>query len=162
MLYIEHTFDMVRVRGRFSGVPADTCKEDGHAVGHNAAIKGFEAKKTGQPLELFESSGRRPVVLELLSSPWLKRTSDLAGPKRSEAEVPVEWDGEHARPASFEWKSRRYGIDQVVQQWAIDALWWDRERAVSRRCFRVIARGGVYDLAYDRLGERWLLVGVVD
>jgi hypothetical protein len=26
----------------------------------------------------------------------------------------------------------------------------------------VIAHGGVYDLAYDRLGERWLLVGVVD
>ena len=37
-----------------------------------------------------------------------------------------------------------------------------RGRAVSRRCFRVIARGGVYDLAYDRLGEQWLLVGVVD
>jgi hypothetical protein len=131
-------------------------------VGRNTAIKGFDANRAGQPLDLFERASRLPVVLELLSSPWLKRGSQLDGPKRSEVELPVEWDGERARPASFTRKGKRYAIDQVVQQWAVDARWWDRERAVSRRCFRVIARGGVYDLAYDRLGERWLLVGVVD
>lgn len=131
-------------------------------MGSNAAIKGFDAKRAGQPLDLFESASRLPVVLELLSSPWVRRGSELDGPKRSEIEVPVEWDGERARPAAFTRKGKRYAIDQVVQQWAVDARWWDRERAVSRRCFRVIARGGVYDLAFDRLGERWLLVGVVD
>ncbi|MDO8964069.1 MAG: DUF6504 family protein [Coriobacteriia bacterium] len=131
-------------------------------MGRNTAIKGFDAKKAGQPLSLFESAGRRPVVLELLSSPWVMRGSDVDAPKRAEVEVPVEWDGRLGRPAVFTWKGKRYTVDQLVQQWAVDALWWDRGRAVSRRCFRVIARGGVYDLAYDRIRERWLLVGVLD
>jgi hypothetical protein len=131
-------------------------------MGHNAAIRRFDAKKAGQPLDLFESASRLPVVMELLSSPWIRRGSQIEGPRRVEVEVPVEWDPERARPCSFLWKEKRYVIDALVQQWAIDALWWDRPRARSRRCFRVIARGGVYDLAYDRIGGRWLLVGVVD
>jgi hypothetical protein len=131
-------------------------------MGHNAAIRRFDAKKAGQPLNLFESASRRPVVLELLASPWIQRGSQIAGPWRAEVEVPVEWDAERARPCTFTWKQKHYVIDAVVQQWAVDALWWDRPRARSRRCFRVIARGGVYDLAYDRIGGHWLLVGVVD
>lgn len=131
-------------------------------MGHNAAIKGFDARKAGQPLDLFQSAGRAPIVLELLSTPWVTRGSQVAGPTRVEVEVPVEWDSEHARPLAFTWKQKRYAVDALVQQWAVDAMWWDRPRARSRRCFRVIARGGVYDLAYDRIGERWLLVGVVD
>lgn len=132
-------------------------------MGHNSAIKAFDARRPGQPLDLFEDAeGKLPVVLELLSSPWLKRGSQVSGPRRCEVEVPVVWDGERGRPRSFAWKGRVYVIDAIVQQWAVDALWWDRPRARSRRCFRVIARGGVYDLAYDRLGGRWLLVGVVD
>ena len=131
-------------------------------MGNNASIRRFDARKAGQPLDLFESASRLPVVLELLSTPWLRRSSDVDGPARVEIAVPVEWDAERRRPSSFIRKGKRYEIDQVVTQWAIDTRWWDRERAVSRRCFRVIARGGVYDLAYDRLGEQWLLVGVVD
>ena len=91
-------------------------------------------------------------VLELLSSPWISRGSQIDGPRRVEVEVPVEWDEERARPCSFVWKQKRYVIDALVQQWAVDSLWLDRSRARSRRCFRVIARGGVYDLAYDRIG----------
>ena len=128
----------------------------------NTAIRRFDARKAGQPLDLFESAGRLPVVLELLSTPWLRRTSDIDGPTRVEVAVTVEWDAERGRPRRFDRKGKRYEVDQVVSQWAVDTRWWDRERAVSRRCFRVIARGGVYDLAYDRLGEQWLLVGVVD
>jgi hypothetical protein len=131
-------------------------------MGRNAEIRRSDAKKAGQPLDLFESASRLPVVLELLSTPWLQRGSQLAGPKRVEVEVPVEWDAERGRPLAFLWKRKRYAIDAIVQQWAVEALWWDRPRARSRRCFRVIARGGVYDLAYDRIGERWLLVGVLD
>jgi hypothetical protein len=131
-------------------------------MGHNAAIRQFDAKKAGQPLDLFERAGRAPVILELLSTPWLQRGSQIAGPRRSEVEVPVQWDSERSRPLSFTWKDKRYVVDALVQQWAVDALWWDRRRARSRRCFRVIARGGVYDLAYDRIGEHWLLVDVVD
>lgn len=131
-------------------------------MGHNAAIRGFDPKKPGQPLDLFQAAGRLPVVLELLSTPWVKRGSQIDGPTRVEVEVPVDWDGEHGRPLAFTWKNKRYVVDALVQQWAVDSTWWDRPRARSRRCFRVIARGGVYDLAYDRIGERWLLVGVVD
>jgi hypothetical protein len=131
-------------------------------VGSNAPIRRFDARKAGQPLDLFESASRIPVVLELLSTPWLRRASDVSGPARVEVPVPVEWDPERGRPASFIRKGKRYEVDQVVTQWAVDTRWWDRERTVSRRCFRVIARGGVYDLAYDRIGEQWLLVGVVD
>ncbi len=131
-------------------------------MGNNAAIRRFDARKAGQPLDLFESASRLPVVLELLSTPWLRRGSDVNGPARVEVTVPVEWDAERGRPGSFLRKGKRYEVDQVVTQWAIDTRWWDRDRAVSRRCFRVVARGGVYDLAYDRLGEQWLLVGVID
>jgi hypothetical protein len=131
-------------------------------MGNNAAIRRFDARKAGQPLDLFESASRRPVVLELLSTPWIRRGSQVDGPRRVEVVVPVEWDPERARPCSFTWKEKRYVIDALVQQWAIDSLWWDPSRVRSRRCFRVIARGGVYDLAYDRIDGRWLLVGVVD
>lgn len=131
-------------------------------MGYNAAIRRFDAKKSGQPLDLFATGSRRPIVLELLASGFVHRGSEIEGPKRVEVEVPVEWDGERGRPVAFIWKTKRYAVDALVQQWAVDALWWDRAHARSRRCFRVIARGGVYDLAYDRLGERWLLVGVVD
>lgn len=131
-------------------------------MGDNTAIRRFDAKRAGQTLDLFESASRLPVVLELLSTPWLRRASDVDGPARTEITVPVEWDAERGRPRLFIRKGKHYEIDQVVSQWAVDVRWWDRQRAVSRRCFRVIARGGVYDLAYDRLGEQWLLVGVVD
>jgi hypothetical protein len=46
--------------------------------------------------------------------------------------------------------------------WAIERSWWDLRRRASRRCFRVLARGGLYDLAYDRVDSRWLLIGIVD
>lgn len=131
-------------------------------MGNNTAIRRFDAKKAGQPLDLFESASRLPVLLELLSTPWLRRASDLDGPTRVEVAVTVEWDTGRGRPRFFVRKDKRYAIDQVVSQWAVDTRWWDRERAVSRRCFRVIARGGVYDLVYDRLDEQWLLAGVVD
>ncbi len=131
-------------------------------MGNNAAIRRFDAIKSGQPIDLFGQGGRLPVLLELLSTPWLHRASDVDGPVRIEVPVPVEWDPERGRPSSFVRKGKRYEVDQVVTQWAIDTRWWDRAGRVSRRCFRVIARGGVYDLAYDRLGEQWLLVGVVD
>jgi hypothetical protein len=142
--------------------PHEHLQGGSHRMGHNAAIRRFDAKKAGQPLDLFQGASRLPVVLELLATPWLQRGSQLDGPRRVEVEVPVEWDGERGRPLAFVWKQKRYAVDALVQQWAVDALWWDRPRARSRRCFRVIARGGVYDLAYDRIGERWLLVGVVD
>lgn len=136
-------------------------------MGRNRDIKRFDARKTGQPVDLFESAqGRKPVVLELLSSPWVKRASELpsgdASGKRVDVPVTVDWDADRGRPAWFEHRGSRYTVDAVVQQWAVERGWWDGEEAVSRRCFRVLARGGVFDLAYERNREEWFLVGVVD
>jgi len=136
-------------------------------VGRNTAIKRFDAHPTGQPLDLFASStGRMPIVLELLGSPWIRRGSELPSGdgtgKRAEVPVEVDWDGERGRPSWFLYKGKRHVVDTLVQQWAIERRWWDRSTAVSRRCFRVLARGGVWDLAYDRTRQMWLLVGVVD
>ena len=136
-------------------------------MGRNTAIKRFDAHPTGQPLDLFTSSvGKTPIVLELLGTPWIRRGSDLPSgdgtAKRTEVPVEVEWDGERGRPASFLYKGKRHAVDGLVQQWAVERSWWDRSSAVSRRCFRVLARGGVWDLAYDRVRQAWLLVGIVD
>jgi hypothetical protein len=138
-------------------------------MGRNAAIKRYNARPEGQPIDLFDSvRGRLPVVLELLKSPWIVRGSELVrdadapGAKRTAEEVGVAWDGGKRAPAAFTWRGRRYRIDALVQTWAVERWWWDRERRVSRRCFRVLARGGVYDLAFDRLRHAWLLIGVAD
>lgn len=136
-------------------------------MGRNAAIKRFDAHPDGQPIDLFDSvRGRLPVVLELLKSPWVMRGSDLQrqhdAAEGTAEDVTVTWDGERRSPAAFQWRGRRYTVDALVQTWATERRWWDAEHRVSRRCFRVLARGGVYDLAFDRLTARWLLVGVVD
>lgn len=139
-------------------------------MGRNRAIKEFDpAKKAGQPLDLFSGRDtRRPVIVELLRSPWIVRGSQVAsgssghGGKRREEEVEVVWDGTRRAPASFRMHGKRYIVDALVQTWALERAWWDPRARLSRRCFRVLARGGLYDLAYDRLTDRWLLVGIVD
>ena len=138
-------------------------------MGRNTAIKRYPTHTDGQPLDLFgDKRGRLPVVLELLRSPWIVRGSELAtgdgsAPgKRIEHEVAAEWDGQRGCPSEFTWNAKRYRVDALAQAWAVERAWWDPRERVSRRCFRVLARGGVYDLAYDRLTNRWLLVGIVD
>jgi hypothetical protein len=84
-----------------------------------------------------------------------------AGKRREEA-IDVTWDGYRGAPAAFVWHSRRYRVDALVQTWAVERAWWDPRKRVSRRCFRVLARGGLYDVAYDRLAGVWLLIGIVD
>lgn len=139
-------------------------------MGRNRAIKAFDPRKPGQPLDLFTATDTRlPVIMELLRSPWIVRASELvqsgssgfAG-KQQERVVEVTWDGGRAAPRSFAIEGRRYAVDAVVQSWAVERAWWDPRRRLSRRCYRVLTRGGLYDLAYDRLADRWLLVGVVD
>lgn len=138
-------------------------------MGRNSAIKSFNASPAGQPAELFDTRhGRLPVVMELLKSPWIVRASDLmrldgtSATKRAEQPVAVVWDAERQYPTSFLRGQARYRIDAVVQIWATDRAWWDPRRRVSRRYWRVLARGGVYDLAYDRETGVWVLVGIQD
>jgi hypothetical protein len=138
-------------------------------MGRNRAIKQFDPRKTGQPIDLFtERDTRLPVVLELLKSPWLLRASELperqsgSGGKHAAREVIVVWNGARRCPASFVDGNKRFVVDALIQTWTVERSWWDLRRRVSRRCFRVLARGGIYDLAYDRLEQQWLLIGIVD
>lgn len=138
-------------------------------MGRNTAIKHYDLTPEGQPMDLFSSrEGRLPVIIELLKSPWLFRASDLiqaedAGiGKRREEAVAVAWDERRRCPAAFEWQAHTYRIEAIVQVWAVERSWWDPRKRMSRRMWRVLARGGTYDLAYDRLENTWRLVGFVD
>ena len=138
-------------------------------MGRNAAIKRYDATPAGQPLELLdERHARLPVMIELLKSPWLVRAADLiahdgaSATKRKDEAVTVSWDAERQYPTAFVRERSRYRIDAVVQVWATDRAWWDPRRRVSRRYWRVLARGGIYDLAYDRDTGEWTLVGIQD
>ena len=138
-------------------------------MGRNRAIKAFDPRSTGHSLDLFTATDTRaPVIIELLKSPWIMRASELvpsatgvAG-KRREREIEVVWDASRGAPRSFVLDGGRYAIDAVVQTWAVERAWWDLRKRLSRRCYRVLTQGGLYDLAYDRIADRWLLVGIVD
>ncbi len=144
-------------------------------MGRNTAIKQYSATPAGQPLELFESKRAQvPVIIELLKSPWLVRASDLArgdgayASKRAEEPVAVEWDAKRQCPAAFTRTGKTstahkcYRIDAIIQVWATERAWWDPRSHVSRRFYRVLSRGGIYDLAYDRAAGEWRLVGIQD
>ncbi len=138
-------------------------------MGRNRAIRQYDPRATGKSLDLFTASDTRtPVILELLRSPWIVRGSELGGGvsgfagKRRERDVEVAWDAGRGAPRSFMADGRRYPVDAVVQSWAVERAWWDPRKRLSRRCYRVLARGGLYDLAYDRIADRWLLTGIVD
>ncbi len=120
-------------------------------------------------MELFETKrSRLPVIIELLKSPWIVRARDLSraegalSAKRTDEPVEVDWDRERQCPSAFVRGRTRYHVDAIIQVWATDKSWWDPRRRVSRRFFRVLARGGVYDLAFDRASGAWLLVGIQD
>lgn len=138
-------------------------------MGRNRAIKAFDPRTTGHSLDLLTASdARTPVIIELLKSPWIMRASELASStggtagKCREREIEVVWDASRGAPRSFRMDGRCYLVDAVVQTWAVERAWWDPRKRLSRRCFRVLSRGGLYDLAYDRIADCWLLVGIVD
>jgi hypothetical protein len=161
----------VRILERPRNLPGDRGdREQQHTdMGQNADIKRYSTATLGQPIELFDSKrGRLPVILELLASPWIVRASDLkltdgsCAAKHAEEDVEVVWDAERCYPLSFTREARVYRIDAVVQIWAAERAWWNPLRRVSRRFWRVLARGGVYDLAYDRELGTWRLIGIQD
>ncbi len=138
-------------------------------MGRNSAIKHFDATPEGQAIEFTDSQhGRQPVVRELLRSPWLMRASDLLkregtwSTKRLEQPVDVVWDASKQRPTGFVRGGTSWTVDAVIQTWSIERSWWDPRRRISRHVWRVVARGGVYDLAFDRVENAWLLLGIQD
>jgi len=92
----------------------------------------------------------------------LRRGDGSCATKLAEESVEVAWDAERQYPSFFIRAGRIYQIDAIVQIWAAERAWWDPRRKVSRRFWRVLARGGVYDLAYDRDRKVWLLIGIQD
>ena len=138
-------------------------------MGRNVAIKRYDVTPAGQPVELLGSKhGRLPVILEILRSPWVMRASELPerdgswSAKHAGEPVEIVWDPERRCPEAFVRAGRVWRVDSVVQVWSVERTWWDQRRRVSRRIWRVIARGGVYDLAFDRLVSCWLLFGIED
>lgn len=139
------------------------------AVGRNAAIRRYDPLTEGQPLELFPSArSKAPVVRELLASPWIARASDLVcgdgayASRRSSEAIEVEWDDSLGRPGTFLRGGRRYRVDTVIQVWVTERSWWDPRSHLSLRHWRVLARGGVYDLVFDRVSGSWRLAGIQD
>jgi len=138
-------------------------------VGRNSAIKRYESTPAGQPMELFETKhSRLPVILELLKSPWIVRASELTrkdgafAARRANEPVAVEWDARRQCPSAFTRDSKRYRVDAIIQVWATEKSWWDPRKRIARRFFRVLSRGGIYDLAFDRAEGVWLLIGIQD
>ena len=143
-------------------------------MGRNARIKQYDLHPEGQPIDLFARGARSPVVAELLTSPWIARASDLlgsgddtaggsSGGKRAHREIAVEWDARHHRPTAFRIADKgRYEVEALIGYWVEDRFWWDPDLHVSRRCFRVLARAGVWDLSFDRLTNSWSLTGIGD
>ncbi|MDZ4169005.1 MAG: hypothetical protein U1E26_05065 [Coriobacteriia bacterium] len=139
-------------------------------MGRNAEIKRFNGARSGQPLELFDGGriSKLPIIVELLASPWILSASDLVrrdgsvAPKRVAEDIVVEWDTGRGCPLAFIRGTRRFGVDAVLQVWSSERAWWDPRRHVSRRYWRVLARGGVYDLVFDRSENTWQLIGIQD
>ena len=84
-------------------------------------------------------------------------------------------------PLHFNWRGRRYAIDQRLESWREAGAWWARDGAVDREFFRVLARpagamasgdvdddgflhsvGAVYDLFRDRKRNEWRLARIWD
>ena len=139
------------------------------AMGRNSAIKNFAPSAEGHQLGLLEPRrDKEPLVRSLLSTPWvfvasrLQRNADTCATKRVKELVEVTLDPVSGRVVSFTRAGRSYKVDSVVQTWAIECRWWNPSERRSRRFWRVLARGGVWDLTYDRLQKVWHLVGVQD
>jgi len=120
-------------------------------------------------MELFGAKrSNLPVIIELLKSPWIVRASEIPRKdgafvaRRINEPVVVEWDARRQCPSSFLRGTKRYRVDAVIQVWATEKSWWDPRRHIARRFFRVLSRGGIYDLAFDRTDGVWLLVGIQD
>lgn len=138
-------------------------------MGRNATIKRYVPLADGRADDLFSSrEGRAPVIEDFRRTPWFVCVSELAHPgdgglgKRIFEPVAVSWDASRRSPAAFAWRSRVYDVEAVVQTWAVERAWWDAEHSVSLRCWRVVAAGGTYDLAFDRGDGGWVLLGMLD
>ncbi len=110
--------------------------------------------------------------------------------KRYEEDIEVTPDPVDASSfVAFEWRGRRYEIDQHLASWLEGAEWWhaagnangDRRVPRDRAYFRVLARpagalasgdldadgylrraSAVYDLFFDRIRRTWKLARIWD
>ena len=69
--------------------------------------------------------------------------------------IQVEQDGA-AQPRLFVWRQYRYSIDQITNDWRIEAEWWDNP--IVRDYFEVTTRTGLWVvLFHDCITDAWFM-----
>lgn len=139
-------------------------------MGENWPIKHFNVHPPHYHYPLFPTKeNRMPIVRRLLSSPWVRKASDLGGDEGSSRDYRVgkrcrERVQVHSRPSSEHegtpaaaahpepvfparpepifllWRNRRYRIERVIDSWCLTEDWWESPSAASRVYFRVLTR----------------------
>lgn len=140
-------------------------------MGENKGIKNYNYHHAGENLELFATTnGKMSVAEAILKSQWVTTAADLGKSKIASAssgkfydqEITVLYSEHLRRPLQFFWRRKFYKVDAVIGVWVLESCWWDAAKKQSRRYFRVLARGGTYDIYLDHLQEAWFLESVSD
>lgn len=154
-------------------------------VGANAEIRSFRpAVPTVQRSLLDPSLDHAPTIARLLSTPWVRRGSELLGDKqppstggassrlahRTDEQVVIEADPTTGFPAKVTRRAgRAYRVVRIVERWVDDRNWHRPELHVSEHHYRVAAvrTGGVrhaatFELVHDLVKEEWRLTGIHD
>lgn len=117
-----------------------------------------------------------PTIARLLSTPWVRRGSELVTERssrlahRADEPVEVEVDPTTELPVSITRRpGRTYRVGRVIERWVVDQNWHRPESHISERHYRVAAvrTGGArhaatFDLVHDLTKEEWRLTGIHD
>lgn len=63
-------------------------------------------------------------------------------------------------PKAFRWRGQTVPVQAILDWWKETGKWWEGEQ--ERRVVRVLTPLGVYELAGQEAGGRWLLQRVLD
>lgn len=72
-----------------------------------------------------------------------------------------------SQPPFFVWRGKRYDVMRILNYWVEAGEWWTPQQK-DWEIFKVIAKPqretspGVYQLRYDKIGQSWRLVTVMD
>lgn len=67
-------------------------------------------------------------------------------------------------PSSFHWHGRWERVRQIESTWEVGTRWWHgAARAIQRRYYRLVTRGGLWCVVYhDLITDGWFLEQVLD
>lgn len=154
-------------------------------MGANAEIRSFRpAVPTVQRSLLDPSVDHTPTIARLLSTPWVRRGSDLLGDRKlstpsgasprlahqTDERVAVEADPATGFPTRVTRRpGRTYRVVRILERWVVDQNWHRPEAHISEHHFRVAAtRAGAarhaatFGLVHDLAKEEWRLTGIHD